>query len=162
MRAPFLCLAAALFSAAGLTPSAFAQDTLAQESSRRQAILARLPADAAKRVFGLTTSPAPGPARPIGDYTKGCVAGAVQLPADGPNWQVMRPSRNRAWGHPVLIGVLERVAQKLPAAGWPGLLVGDIAQPRGGPMLTGHGSHQIGLDADLWLTPMPDRRLSQA
>ena len=50
MRAPFLCLAAALFSAAGLTPSAFAQDTLAQESSRRQAILARLPADAAKQV----------------------------------------------------------------------------------------------------------------
>src|SRR5207244_13645108 len=64
-----------LFSVAGLTPSAFAQDTLAQESSRRQAILARLPADAAKRVFGLATSPAPGPARPIGDYTKGCVAG---------------------------------------------------------------------------------------
>jgi len=25
------------------------------------------------------------------------------LPADGPNWQIMRPSRNRAWGHPVLI-----------------------------------------------------------
>ena len=73
----------------------------------------------------------------------------------------MRPSRNRAWGHPVLIALLERLAQKLPAeAGWPGLLVGDIAQPRGGPMLTGHGSHQIGLDADLWLTPMPDRRLS--
>src|SRR6266853_1802331 len=163
MRAPFLCLAAALFSAAGLTPSAFAQDTLAQESSRRQAILARLPVDAAKRVFGLATSPAPGPARPIGDYTKGCIAGAVQLPADGPNWQVMRPSRNRAWGHPVLIAFLERVAQKLPGeAGWPGLLVGDISQPRGGPMLTGHGSHQIGLDADIWLTPMPNRRLSPA
>ena len=72
----------------------------------------------------------------------------------------MRPSRNRAWGHPVLIALLERLAQKLPAeAGWPGLLVGDIAQPRGGPMLTGHGSHQIGLDADIWLTPMPTRRL---
>jgi penicillin-insensitive murein endopeptidase len=62
-----------------------------------------------------------------------------------------------------LIALLERVAQKLPAeAGWPGLLVGDVAQPRGGPMLTGHGSHQIGLDADIWLTPMPDRRLSPA
>src|SRR5205807_1315716 len=85
MRTPFLCLAAALFSAAGLTPLAFAQDTLAQESSHRQAILARLPADAAKRVFGLATSPAPGPARPIGDYTKGCVAGAVQLPAERDN-----------------------------------------------------------------------------
>ncbi len=25
-------------------------------------------------------------------------------------------------------------------------------------MLTGHASHQIGLDADIWFTPMPDRR----
>jgi penicillin-insensitive murein endopeptidase len=75
----------------------------------------------------------------------------------------MRPSRNRAWGHPVLIALIERVAQRLPAeTGWPGLLVGDIAQPRGGPMLTGHGSHQIGLDADIWLTPMPNRRLSSS
>ena len=45
--------------------------------------------------------------------------------------------------------------------GWPGLLVGDMSQPRGGPMLTGHASHQVGLDADIWLTPMPDRRLSE-
>ena len=45
--------------------------------------------------------------------------------------------------------------------GWPGLLVGDISQPRGGPMLTRHASHQVGLDADIWLTPMPDRRLSE-
>jgi penicillin-insensitive murein endopeptidase len=44
--------------------------------------------------------------------------------------------------------------------GWPGLLLGDISQPRGGPMLTGHASHQIGLDADIWLTPMPGRALS--
>ena len=28
-------------------------------------------------------------------------------------------------------------------------------------MLTGHASHQVGLDADIWLTPMPDRRLSE-
>jgi penicillin-insensitive murein DD-endopeptidase len=27
-------------------------------------------------------------------------------------------------------------------------------------MLTGHASHQIGLDADIWFTPMPNRRLS--
>ena len=27
-------------------------------------------------------------------------------------------------------------------------------------MLSGHTSHQIGLDADIWLTPMPDRILS--
>ena len=42
-----------------------------------------------------------------------------------------------------------------------GLLVGDMAQPRGGPMLTGHWSHQVGLDADIWLTPMPDRELTR-
>jgi penicillin-insensitive murein DD-endopeptidase len=28
-------------------------------------------------------------------------------------------------------------------------------------MLTGHASHQVGLDADIWLTPMPDRELSR-
>jgi penicillin-insensitive murein DD-endopeptidase len=146
---------------AGGTITARAQDTAAQEATHRSAVLARLPQDAARRWFGLATSPAPSPAQAIGTYAKGCVAGATTLPADGPNWQVMRPSRNRAWGHPVLISFLERLA--VTAAGtaqWPGLLVGDIGQPRGGPMLTGHASHQIGLDADLWLTPMPERRLS--
>ena len=141
--------------------SASAQDTAAQEVAHRATVLARLPPDAAKVLFGREATPAAGPAQAIGAYERGCLSGAVALPSDGPNWQVMRPSRNRAWGHPVLIALLERVAQKLLAeAGWPGLLVGDIAQPRGGPMLTGHGSHQIGLDADIWLTPMPDRRLS--
>ena len=28
-------------------------------------------------------------------------------------------------------------------------------------MLSGHTSHQVGLDADIWLTPMPDRTLSR-
>lgn len=140
-----------------------AQDTASEEAANRQRALAQLPADAAKRLFGLANTPAPGPARAIGSYTKGCLAGAQQLPADGPNWQVMRPSRNRAWGDPVLISFLERLAAALPAAaGWPGLLVGDIAQPRGGPMLTGHASHQLGIEADIWLTPMPDRRLTPA
>jgi penicillin-insensitive murein DD-endopeptidase len=163
MRALIVYLVAAvLLGATGLWVPALAQDNAAQEMARRQAMLARLPADAAKRWFGLATTPAPGPARPIGDYTKGCVAGAVQLPADGPTWQVMRPSRDRGWGHPLLIGFLQRVAATLPAAGWPGLLVGDIGQPRGGPMLTGHASHQVGLDADIWLTPMPERRLTAA
>lgn len=141
---------------------AAAQDTAAQDAARRQALLAHLPADAAKRVFGQIAAPSPGPAQPIGSYAKGCQAGAVPLPADGPAWQVMRPSRNRFWGQPQLIAAIEGLAAKLPALGWPGLLVGDMAQPRGGPMLTGHASHQIGLDVDLWLTPMPDRRLSPA
>ena len=28
-------------------------------------------------------------------------------------------------------------------------------------MITGHESHQIGLDADIWLTPMPNRLLTR-
>jgi penicillin-insensitive murein DD-endopeptidase len=158
-RAAGLAVAAGLSIAAGLT-AARAQDNAAEEAAQRRAVLARLPEDAAKRLFGLIADPAPGPARAIGAYTRGCLAGALPLPADGPAWQVMRPSRNRAWGHPVLIGFLQRLAAAAPPAGWPGLLVGDIGQPRGGPMLTGHASHQIGLDADIWLTPMPERRLT--
>jgi penicillin-insensitive murein DD-endopeptidase len=161
LRAGLLC--ALLLMLGGGCGNAFAQDTAAEEATHRATVLAHLPPDAAQRVFGSEATPAPGPPEAIGAYERGCLEGGVALPADGPNWQVMRPSRHRAWGHPFLIALLERLAQKLPAeADWPGLLVGDIAQPRGGPMLTGHGSHQIGLDADIWLTPMPSRRLSAA
>jgi penicillin-insensitive murein endopeptidase len=31
-----------------------------------------------------------------------------------------------------------------------------MSQPRGGPMLSEHTSHQIGLDVDIWFKPMPD------
>ncbi len=99
--------------------------------------------------------------RAIGWYSKGCLAGGVKLPDNGPAWQNMRLSRNRQWGHPKLIALVKRLgteAQKYD--GWPGLLIGDIAQPRGGPLVTGHASHQVGLDADIWLNPMPDRRLT--
>ena len=84
------------------------------------------------------------------------------LPINGDTWQVMRLSRNRNWAHPDMVALVERLADKAHKdAGWPGILVGDMSQPRGGPMLTGHASHQVGLDADVWLTPMPDRRLSR-
>src|SRR5206468_2488148 len=119
------------------------------------------PATPAKELFGRKTAPAPLQARTIGFYSKGCLAGAVALPINGPTWQVMRLSRNRNWGHPKLIEFLERLSAQAPKTGWHGLLVGDISQPRGGPMLTGHASHQVGLDADIWLTPMPGRKLSR-
>src|SRR5438094_730254 len=119
------------------------------------------PATPAKELFGRKTAPAPLQARTIGFYSKGCLAGAVALPINGPTWQVMRRSRNRNWGHPKLIEFLERLSAQAPKTGWHGLLVGDISQPRGGPMFTGHASHQVGLDADIWLTPMPNRQLSR-
>ncbi len=118
------------------------------------------PTTPAKELFGRKRAPLPLAARVIGYYTNGCVAGAKALPINGATWQVMRLSRHRNFGHPNLIAFLERFAAKVPKLGWPGLLVGDMAQPRGGPMLTGHWSHQIGLDADIWLTPMPNRVLT--
>ena len=118
------------------------------------------PATPAKELFGRRSMPAPVEARVIGFYSKGCLAGAKALPINGKTWQVMRLSRNRNWGHPSLVQFLERLADTGPKVGWRGLLVGDLSQARGGPMLTGHSSHQIGLDADIWLTPMPDRELT--
>jgi penicillin-insensitive murein endopeptidase len=116
----------------------------------------------ARELFARKTKPDPAAAaRSIGFYSHGCLAGAVALPINGATWQVMRLSRNRNWGHPKLVEFLERLAEKAKQAGWNGLLVGDMSQPRGGPMLTGHTSHQVGLDADIWLTPMPDRKLSR-
>jgi penicillin-insensitive murein endopeptidase len=115
----------------------------------------------AKVLFGAKAKPAAMAARSLGYYNRGCLAGGMELPPDGPTWQVIRLSRNRNWGHPILIRVLERLAKKAPSLGWRGLLVGDLTQPRGGPMLTGHASHQVGLDADVWLTPMPDRVMSR-
>jgi penicillin-insensitive murein endopeptidase len=115
----------------------------------------------AKELFGAAERPADLPPEAIGFYSRGCMAGGVALPPDGPHWQAMRLSRNRQWGLPILVDFLQKLARDAAAQdGWPGLLVGDMAQPRGGPMLTGHASHQTGLDADIWLTPMPSRRFS--
>jgi len=117
----------------------------------------------AKQVFGRALTPTEAKTRSIGFYARGCLAGAKALPVDGETWRVMRLSRNRNWGNPAMIAFLERFSKKAADEGvWPGILVGDISQPRGGPMLTGHASHQIGLDADIWLTPMPDHPLSAA
>ncbi|MQW89237.1 penicillin-insensitive murein endopeptidase [Sinorhizobium saheli] len=115
----------------------------------------------AKALFGAKALPVQSAPTSYGFYSKGCLAGGVAIPTDGPTWQAMRLSRNRRWGHPEMIALIERLSHDAAdKIGWPGLLLGDISQPRGGPMLSGHASHQIGLDADIWLTPMPKRTLS--
>ncbi|WP_425338821.1 penicillin-insensitive murein endopeptidase [Bartonella tamiae] len=114
----------------------------------------------AKDVFGSQIVPSLGATQSIGFYSKGCLAGGVALPLEGPNWQVMRPSRHRNWAHPAMIKFLENLSKNAAKNGWRGLLIGDISQPLGGPMLNGHASHQVGLDADIWFTPMPQQRLN--
>lgn len=119
------------------------------------------PSPPARDLFGAQKAAAPLAARAIGSYARGCLAGGKMLPVNGPAWQAMRLSRNRNWGHPALVAYVEQLALDAQKHdGWPGLLVGDLAQPMGGPMTSGHASHQIGLDADIWLKPMPATTLS--
>jgi penicillin-insensitive murein endopeptidase len=157
---------AALVLCLGATSLARSQDItslemlseMAAETPTSTAEINRMPA---KKLFGRQKTAANLKPRAIGSYARGCLAGAKAIPINGDAWQVMRLSRNRMWGHPDLIALVEDLGRRAKAAQeWNGLLVGDISQPRGGPMLTGHASHQIGLDADIWLTPMPNRVLT--
>jgi penicillin-insensitive murein endopeptidase len=121
---------------------------------------APLPAGAealANQLFGAKSTPSLQDAMPIGSYARGCAAGSVELPETGPTWQAMRLSRGRNFGHPMMVQYLMDLSAQAAALGWgQGLYIGDISQPRGGPMTSGHASHQIGLDADIWWLA-PDR-----
>ena len=117
----------------------------------------------AKQLFGAKSGPSSQTPAAYGSYAKGCLAGAQALPETGPTWQAMRLSRNRNWAHPDVIDMvtkLSRFAATQP--GWEGVYVGDLSQARGGPMLSGHTSHQIGLDADIWLLPPKTMNLSRS
>jgi penicillin-insensitive murein endopeptidase len=112
-------------------------------------------ATAAAQDWGGFARPSPAPAQAIGSHTRGCLAGAMALPLDGAGYQVMRVSRQRFYGHPQLIAFVEALAGQLQNNGHPGLLIGDLAQVRGGPMTSGHRSHQSGLDVDVWFLERP-------
>src|SRR5882757_7442526 len=160
---PRLILVPLLISAAVASATALAQDKGSVDPQPLPPLVnPNDPKLGAKELFGRKVLPAAMPTRVVGFYAKGCIAGAEALPINGETWQVMRFSRNRYWAHPGLVALLKRVADKAHKdAGWPGILVGDMSQPRGGPMFTGHASHQVGLDADIWLTPMPNGQLSR-
>ncbi len=117
----------------------------------------------AKQFFGARPQGSVQTPKPHGGYAKGCIAGAEMLPETGPTWQAMRLSRNRNWGHPETIDFIKTLSAKAARqSGWEGLYIGDISQPRGGPMLSGHRSHQIGMDIDIWMLPPKRLDLSRA
>jgi len=129
------------------------------------ALLIGAPAGAeelAANLFAAKTTPSFQQPTPVGSYGRGCAAGNVQLPETGPTWQAMRLSRNRNWGNPVMVAYLEELSAAATRFGWRGLYIGDIGNPRGGPMNSGHASHQMGLDADVWFLPPASLSLSAA
>jgi penicillin-insensitive murein endopeptidase len=136
LAALLLCAAAAAFA---IRPAAAQDEGEGGGGDPQQAAL-----------WAAKTLPSPGAPEVIGSYTNGCIAGAASLPAEGIGFQTIRLSRNRYWGHPNLVAFIERLGHATDAAGLPPFLVADMGQPRGGP-ITGHASHEIGLDADIWL-----------
>jgi penicillin-insensitive murein endopeptidase len=128
-----------------------------------QSIPASMQGIEAKQLFGKKGRSSGQSPQPLGGYAKGCMAGGMQLAETGPTWQAMRLSRNRNWGQPQTIDFIQKLSKfAATQPGWKGLYIGDISQPRGGPMLTGHRSHQIGMDIDIWMLPPKRLNLSAA
>jgi len=103
-------------------------------------------------VWSARTTPKSGAARAIGGYASGCLRGGVALPAVGPGFEVLHLSRHRFFGHPTLVEFVRRLAAHATEKDLPPLLIGDLAQARGGPTPSDHGSHQSGLDVDVSYT----------
>lgn len=105
------------------------------------------------------SGPSRGAAQVIGRHGAACLAGAVRLPPEGPGYQAIDLSRRRHYGHPILVGFISDLGRGVAAHDLGTMLVGDMAQPRGGPMSSGHVSHQGGLDVDVWfrldVPPLP-------
>lgn len=95
--------------------------------------------------------PIKGQLKSIGSYANGCIIGAKAMPLRGDGFVVIRSNRKRYFAHPSMIEYLKNLGKRIKQEGLPTMLVGDISMPGGGQFLTGHKSHQIGLDADIWL-----------
>ena len=67
----------------------------------------------------------------------------------------MKISRKRFYGHPKLVHFIEQLGLQIRREQLGQLLIGDMAQARGGPMPGGHVSHQSGLDVDIWFLLPP-------
>jgi penicillin-insensitive murein endopeptidase len=124
-------------------------------------IISLLVLGSASECFANKWATVAGPARlgnsaeSIGTYNGGCLSGAVSLPSEGMGYQIMRLSRKRYYGHPDLIQFIGKLGQSAVMQKLGVLLVGDLGQPRGGPTLSGHRSHQTGLDVDIWFLLSP-------
>ena len=117
----------------------------------------------ARYLFSALSLPSKQSPNAFGSYSKGCLAGGEEMLESGPTWQVMRLSRDRNWGHPDMITLLKNLSKSVAKkTSWNGIYIGDISQPRGGPMISGHASHQLGLDADIWMLPVKNLNLTQS
>jgi murein endopeptidase len=125
--------------------------------------------------LALGPTPAAHPSRAVGQPWHGRLVHGLELPAYGPGYATWDPIRHRLgnrewrrWGTQALVDRVERVLaayhRRHPHA--PPVLVGDLSRTHGGRFGPefgglGHGSHQNGLDADVYY-PRKDRRVRRA
>lgn len=84
----------------------------------------------------------------VGYPNAGWQVRAKRLRGKGP-LKIKPSSRDRVYGHPALVLMLERSARQMAkSARGSVMLVGDLSSKEGGP-LPGHVSHQSGRDADI-------------
>lgn len=106
-------------------------------------------------------SPTQEASRSIGSYAKGCLRGGKKLPIIGEGFQLMRLSRERYYVHSNLYDFIHDFAKNIKLNHpFGGIVIGDTGQALGGPMQSGHKSHQNGLDVDIWLRPAFDTILT--
>ena len=142
------------------------------------AVLALTLALAATAVARPSQEPAPPPdpapeiayrhSTAVGLWWSGSLRRGVQMPAEGPDWFTWDPVRKRIpnrgwrrWGTDRLVRtVLDVIAgYRLDNALAPRVGIGDLSRPQGGEFGIrfgglGHGSHQNGLDADVYYPRM--------
>jgi penicillin-insensitive murein endopeptidase len=85
----------------------------------------------------------------VGDYSLGCLLGAQTFSGEESGLLISQMKRGRYWGHPNLIKILTSAGIEFKKINKT-IIVGDLSQSRGGPTLSGHNSHQTGLDVDIW------------
>ncbi len=76
--------------------------------------------------------------------------GARALPATGTGFVSIRRHRNRYYGHPDTVRLVQDLGWALSKRTHELMMVGDLAQPRGRLMSSMHRSHQNGMDVDIW------------
>jgi penicillin-insensitive murein DD-endopeptidase len=86
----------------------------------------------------------------VGFYTNGKIIGAAAIPLEGLGLLKLFQPRNRHYASTDLISLLLWTAETI-SAGFPGgerMQIGDSSAENGGP-ISGHASHQNGLDVDI-------------
>jgi len=96
----------------------------------------------------------------IGTYTAGCMRNSVAIPMEGEGFQVIRPGRGRYFANPETVEFIIDLGKRVNEYAEGIILIGDVSQQTGGPMLDEHSSHQTGLDADIfyWQHPIALKR----